>query len=824
MEGHGNRTRPWDAPAQVRRGRARGRSIARVVPALDDDRRGAADGTGAGRTHAAPHRLVRDRRRGACPAAGARVPPAPPGERALGRQTCVSVGLSLTQRTLAGRAGGTRAPSRRARAATSIADESVRRRMRSAAPVPSAAPRRSSSSAGNDTRNRSPTSTASTYLRRRVPRTSSISMTLHLYRVRTRRNGLRECSAKLREAGPIKNTDVEIGRKFSLTLARRGRSVRHYRFADASDSELVYERGTRLRAGRDVRRLRERAIGKPVGWRLRGHAGWLGAGARAPRRSRAANAARLLGAFPRSREPASVTQLCTVRACATRCSAISIRSSTTRSPPTRLRLRSSPRPARAKTRVLTRRIAYGTREGRIVARHVLAVTFTRKAAGELVSRIGRLGSTPHHRRHVPRDRPRAAAAPCHRAQSRGAARARSQGRLLGPIVAEAGRPPWRWQMSRPRSSGRKRASSRPTAMKPRPTQPGVARQRGGWDLAVVRGVRNGKAPPAPDRLRRRARSVRRCDRAGRGVRGRTALALPPPVRRRVPGRHPVATTTPAGLVGRLERADGGRRPGPGDLRLHRRRRRAAFSRSTKPFGKQDDRAHPQLPEHTGRRGARRGRARAERVVEFPSPPRRPYDPTGPRRRSGATTTTTPRRVRSPRRARRPTRTECRGTAWPSCSAPTPSRHASRRRSPSAVCPSGSARGSASRPDRSWRPSRPPSQLGAEASRPPVGALPRRSRRRRQDDRVRRDTGASRRAARSRARLRRDGRGVGGVAEFATWLDTATGGSAAAPGSGGDTGSTWSRSTAPRASNGASCSSPASSGVWCRSRGRSPTRR
>jgi DNA helicase-2/ATP-dependent DNA helicase PcrA len=44
-----------------------------------------------------------------------------------------------------------------------------------------------------------------------------------------------------------------------------------------------------------------------------------------------------------------------------------------------------------KTRVLTRRIAYRIREERAVARHVLALTFTRKAAGELVDRLRRLG-------------------------------------------------------------------------------------------------------------------------------------------------------------------------------------------------------------------------------------------------------------------------------------------------------------------------------------------------------------------------------------------------------------------------------------------------
>jgi len=44
-----------------------------------------------------------------------------------------------------------------------------------------------------------------------------------------------------------------------------------------------------------------------------------------------------------------------------------------------------------KTRVLTRRIAFRVREQRSEARHVLAVTFTRRAAGELVDRLEALG-------------------------------------------------------------------------------------------------------------------------------------------------------------------------------------------------------------------------------------------------------------------------------------------------------------------------------------------------------------------------------------------------------------------------------------------------
>jgi DNA helicase-2/ATP-dependent DNA helicase PcrA len=44
-----------------------------------------------------------------------------------------------------------------------------------------------------------------------------------------------------------------------------------------------------------------------------------------------------------------------------------------------------------KTRVLTRRIAHRVATGAADPRHVLALTFTRKAAGELTDRLGRLG-------------------------------------------------------------------------------------------------------------------------------------------------------------------------------------------------------------------------------------------------------------------------------------------------------------------------------------------------------------------------------------------------------------------------------------------------
>jgi len=481
-------------------------------------------------------------------------------------------------------------------------------------------------------------------------------------------------------------------------------------------SSFTSEERTYVRAG-TYADLREGVrIGKPVGWRLRGHAGWL-APVVGPREIGAANAAKTTRAFPRSREPASVTPAVY---------GPSVRDALLRDldPLQHDAVTSDAAPlaiiapaGSGKTRVLTRRIAYGLVR-RIVARHVLAVTFTRKAAGELVSRNrSARGRRPHHRRARSTRSPRAAAAPCHRAQSREAPHVLDRkARLLDRSWAEAGRPPWRWQMSRPNRVGES-APHLADGYEAAADAAGRRTPRGACGTSQCTGRTNGKAPPAPDRLH---------DVLGPAAQMRSRGTRSFAAGQRWRFRHlsvdefqdaPVATTTPAAWLGDSNELTWWR-PGPGDLgftgadaaplSLRQTFREARRSRS------------PELPEHTGRRGARRGRARAERVVESPRARRR----TTPRarRRSGATTTTTPRRVRSPRRARRPTRTECRGTAWPSVP-----HHAQssrfERRSPSAVCPSGSARGSASRPDRSVATLLDHLRTRSGSFRPPVGALP-----------------------------------------------------------------------------------------------------
>ena len=81
------------------------------------------------------------------------------------------------------------------------------------------------------------------------------------------------------------------------------------------------------------------------------------------------------------------------------------------------------------------------------------------------------------------------------------------------------------------------------------------------------------------RLRRPAVAVRRRDRNGRDVRRGPALALPAPVRRRVPGRDAAPGPVAARLARRSHRPVRRRRRRPGDLRVRGRRRGAARASS-----------------------------------------------------------------------------------------------------------------------------------------------------------------------------------------------------------------------------------------------------
>ncbi len=88
-----------------------------------------------------------------------------------------------------------------------------------------------------------------------------------------------------------------------------------------------------------------------------------------------------------------------------------------------------------KTRALTRRIAWQAATGNLDPNHVLAVTFTRKAAGELRGRLARLGVRGAVTAgHVPRGRARPAPPPARGRRHRDAGPPRSQG---SPARADA---------------------------------------------------------------------------------------------------------------------------------------------------------------------------------------------------------------------------------------------------------------------------------------------------------------------------------------------------------------------------------------------------
>ena len=382
------------------------------------------------------------------------------------------------------------------------------------------------------------------------------------------------------------------------------------------------------------------------------------------------------------------------------CCAVSTRHATRRGHEPRAR-RSRSSPARARARRACSRAASRGRRARApsIPRHVLAVTFTRKAAGELraAPRPGSACSTrsPPARSTPSRSRSCAAGSttPAHdahaaRAQGarpRPAPRRSARGREAGLAAAEAGVA---------RSSGRRRASSRPTGTRARPRAAGARLPRPPAEIAdVYRGVRTREAPARARRLRRPHRRVRR----------RRSSATPSSRPRNAGGSATSSSTssrTRAPAQFRLLRAWLGdrsrplrrRRRRPGDLRrspaptpsfLTRFRRHFRPERLTRRRGRA---ARQQLPLHAaGRRGSQRrcsgppgARDRgARRAARRPAAGRH-----GVRRR----TTTRPRGIARARCATPTTSTTGRGRAWRCSTASTRSRRCSRRRSARAGVP------------------------------------------------------------------------------------------------------------------------------------------
>ena len=337
----------------------------------------------------------------------------------------------------------------------------------------------------------------------------------------------------------------------------------------------------------------------------------------------------------------------------------------------------------------------GARGARSIPRHVLAVTFTRKAAGELRARLGRLGVRElGHRRHVPRHRARAAAAPRRRAAAaRCPALLERKVRVLVPLLPGRGprgrarSPP----SSRPRSSGPRRGWCKPD----------------GYERAVAAAGRT----HAPSRRPRSPTSTATYEREKR-KRGLVdfddlisgcadvlerdaefAAAQRWRFRHLFVDEFQDASAAQFRLLrawlGDRSRPVRGRRPRPGDLRL-RRRRRVVPRRLPAQFPPERFPDVGVVRLGSNYRSTPQVVAAASAVLGAARAPRRRCTRRGPtvplpdvhrvrhRRRRSAR--------RRPRAARRRERATCRGRAWRCSTASTRSRRCSRRRSRRAGVP------------------------------------------------------------------------------------------------------------------------------------------
>ena len=202
---------------------------------------------------------------------------------------------------------------------------------------------------------------------------------------------------------------------------------------------------------------------------------------------------------------------------------------------------------------------------------MLALTFTRKAAGELTQPAAPARpARPRRGRHVPRGglrpAPRPLGRPRHPARpSCSTARSASSPGCCRAGVGARRRVARRRHRDRVGQGPRRSTPDDYAAEASRIAPPGRRSPTARWPRVFER-YEDEKRASAHGRLRRPAAAVPARPARRPRVRPGPAVAVPAPVRRRVPGRQPAAAAAARGLARRPRRPLRGRRPQPGHLR------------------------------------------------------------------------------------------------------------------------------------------------------------------------------------------------------------------------------------------------------------------